>query len=214
MYMCKNRVYNPPHYRLLHNESSSTDVANESTVTEPQLDCFQALAQNIEQDTSAHFLVPPEPSACVGVVHHTASLNEQTPLLFSHLEHTHSTYDNKSTNVNRSTCYNCGHWTEASSREGSVCLSCGEPLTVTSSNSNTDEDIITSFNSLSVSPASEVSMASSALRTGSHMSCRQQAVTYRPSYFDDTTVDDLAGYLDEIMFLPKPMSEMAELMYT
>jgi hypothetical protein len=47
------------------------------------------------------------------------------------------------------------------------------------------------------------------------MSCRQQAVTYTPSScFDDTTVDDLAGYLDEIMFLPKPMSEMAELMYT
>ena len=96
-----------------------------------------------------------------------------------------------------------------------MCLNCGERLTVTASDpNNTDEDIIMSFSSLSVSPASEIGLTSSALRTGSHMSCRQQAVTYRPSYFDDTTVDDLAGYLDEIMFLPKPMSEMAELMYT
>ena len=213
--LCKNHiVITPPLYRLLHNDSSSTDVANESTVTEPQLNSFQALAQNVEQDTSSHFLVPPEPTASIGGVHSSPSLNEQTPLLFSHLEHTHSTYDDKSTNANRSPCYNCGHWTDASSLhyEGSTCPSCGESLTVT--NSNTDEDIITSFNSLSVSPASEISLASSALRTGSHMSCRQQAVTYRPSYFDDTTVDDLAGYLDEIMFLPKPMSEMAELMYT
>lgn len=100
-----------------------------------------------------------------------------------------------------------------------MCPNCGERLTVTASDPNsTDEDIITSFNSLSVSalPGSEISLGSSGanLRTGSHMSCRQQAVSYGPSCFDDTTVDDLAGYLDEIMFLPKPMSEMAELMYT
>lgn len=101
--------------------------------------------------------------------------------------------------------------------EVSACPNCGQRLTVTASDSNnTDEDIITSFNSLAVStPGSDISLASNAtLRTGSHMSCRQQAVTCTPSYFDDTTVDDLAGYLDEIMFLPKPMSEMAELMYT
>lgn len=42
-------------------------------------------------------------------------------------------------------------------------------------------------------------------------SCREEAGM---NYLDDTTVDDLAGYLDEIMFIPKPMSEMAELMYT
>ena len=42
--------------------------------------------------------------------------------------------------------------------------------------------------------------------------CRQEACA--PCYLDDTTVDDLAGYLDQIVFLPKPMSEMAELMYT
>ena len=44
-------------------------------------------------------------------------------------------------------------------------------------------------------------------------SCREEATTSLTS-LDDTTVDDLAGYLDQIMFLPKPMSEMAELMYT
>ena len=45
-------------------------------------------------------------------------------------------------------------------------------------------------------------------------SCREQAAAACVNSFDDTTVDDLAGYLDEIMFIPKPMSEMAELMYT
>lgn len=45
-------------------------------------------------------------------------------------------------------------------------------------------------------------------------SCREQAAAACINGFDDTTVDDLAGYLDEIMFIPKPMSEMAELMYT
>lgn len=44
-------------------------------------------------------------------------------------------------------------------------------------------------------------------------SCREEAAACA-SCLDDTTVDDLAGYLDEIMFIPKPMSEMAELMYT
>ncbi len=44
-------------------------------------------------------------------------------------------------------------------------------------------------------------------------SCREEAAACA-NCFDDTTVDDLAGYLDEIMFIPRPMSEMAELMYT
>ena len=46
-------------------------------------------------------------------------------------------------------------------------------------------------------------------------SCREEAgAASHVNCLDDTTVDDLAGYLDEIMFIPKPMSEMAELMYT
>ena len=216
------------HCRLLHNELSSTDVVNESTITESQLNSFQTLTRNVEHDRSAHFTVP-QSRTCIGAVHSSHSLNgRQTPLLFSHLEHTHSTHVSKSTStVTDSTvlCCNCRHLLEAASlhREaGSICPNCGERLTVAASSSNhTDEDIVTSFNSLSVSSASassssEVSLASSSAPRAacSHMSCRQQAVTYAPSYFDDTTVDDLAGYLDEIMFLPKPMSEMAELMYT
>ena len=45
--------------------------------------------------------------------------------------------------------------------------------------------------------------------TNYHQTCRQQATAY-----DDITVDDLAGYLDELLYLPRPMSDMAELMYT
>ena len=40
------------------------------------------------------------------------------------------------------------------------------------------------------------------------LSCRQQAL------YNDVTVEELAGYLDELLYLPKPMSDMAELMYT
>ena len=204
-------------------------MANESTVAESQLNSFQVLALNAEQDRSAHFLVPqshPEAgSSCIGVVHSSPGLSERPPFLFSHLEHSPSTYDDsRATDTNSNTCSNCGQWSEATSLhcdiEGqSVCPSCGDRLRVSASNCNTDDEIIMSFNSLSVSPAA--SESTTILRTvpvppttGSHMSCRQQAAVYRPSYFDDTTVDDLAGYLDEIMFLPKPMSEMAELMYT
>ena len=41
-----------------------------------------------------------------------------------------------------------------------------------------------------------------------HTSCRQAAL-----WEDDITVDDLAGYMDQLLHLPKPMSDMAELMY-
>lgn len=75
------------------------------------------------------------------------------------------------------------------------------------------------FTSLSVSSSS--SSAHTDLVSGSApqpqvvmRTCREQAAAAYVNSFDDTTVDDLAGYLDEIMFIPKPMSEMAELMYT
>lgn len=72
--------------------------------------------------------------------------------------------------------------------------------------------IIDSFDTLSVSNSHHPVVASHSA-VAIPRSCRQEA-TNSVTYFDDTTVDDLAGYLDEIMFLPKPMSEMAELMYT
>ena len=33
-------------------------------------------------------------------------------------------------------------------------------------------------------------------------------------YMEDVTVEDLAGYFDQMLYLPRPMSEMAQLMYT
>ena len=43
-----------------------------------------------------------------------------------------------------------------------------------------------------------------------HRSCREEAI----NIYNDITVDELAGYLDELLYLPRPMSDMAELMYT
>ena len=67
---------------------------------------------------------------------------------------------------------------------------------------STEQDIAESFNSLAVSNSIP------------HLpkTCRQEF--YAPGYHDDTTVDDLAGYFDTMMHLPRPMSDMAELMYT
>ncbi len=71
------------------------------------------------------------------------------------------------------------------------------------------EDITDSFNTLRVTTDTVPHRA---------ISCRQQEAAYS-NYssrytLDDTTVDELAGYLEEMMYLPKPMSDMAELMYT
>ena len=44
--------------------------------------------------------------------------------------------------------------------------------------------------------------------TTQRLSCRQEVL-----YHNDVTVDELAGYLDELLHLPRPMSDMAELMY-
>lgn len=40
------------------------------------------------------------------------------------------------------------------------------------------------------------------------MTCSQQA------RMDDTTVDELAGYFDNLVYIPRKMSLMAEMMYT
>ena len=47
---------------------------------------------------------------------------------------------------------------------------------------------------------------------GSHGNCRDEALGV--VYVDDVTVDDLAGYFDQMLHLPRPMSDMAQLMYT
>ena len=48
-----------------------------------------------------------------------------------------------------------------------------------------------------------------------HGNCRNAALGVGSSYVDDdVTVDDLAGYFDQMLHLPRPMSDMAQLMYT
>ena len=50
---------------------------------------------------------------------------------------------------------------------------------------------------------------------GCHGNCRNAALGVGSSYVDDdVTVDDLAGYFDQMLHLPRPMSDMAQLMYT
>lgn len=90
---------------------------------------------------------------------------------------------------------------------------CGHP-----SPSSPDQDMVNSFNSLCVNGVrSQLFPPFSSPASHRPRTCRQQQAdydNYGSQCFDDTTVDDLAGYLDELMHLPKPMSEMAELMYT
>lgn len=225
-------------YRLGH--ASHPDVVSEGTgaVVEPgmgvgtlsetrQLNSFQALGLNTDEDRPTPFVVSSQSPAIavtrsetgVRAVQSLCQLGEQPHLLFSHLEHStsaHSEADGRHSDSD-GTCGSCsyGHWNGVTlDCAGFVCPACGNGDSSRVTNQNSDEDIIASFNSLSVSNS-----GNSSLRLGpggSHLSCRQQAATYGGPgrYFDDTTVDDLAGYLDEIMFLPKPMSEMAELMYT
>ena len=112
-----------------------------------------------------------------------------------------------------------------------TCPNCGLP---SDGNLQSSEDlIVNSLHSLSLSshprsnPTSPTGVDSSSLPLSSHLlghdatrvpglSCRQQAhaASAGGGYLDDTTVDDLAGYFDQLLYLPRPMSDMAELMYT
>lgn len=60
----------------------------------------------------------------------------------------------------------------------------------------------------SVDGASGVSTSLSGTECSLEMSCSQEA------RLDDTSVDDLAGYFDDLVNIPKKMSSMAEMMYT
>ena len=43
---------------------------------------------------------------------------------------------------------------------------------------------------------------------------RLQCSSVQRKNFDDTTPEELASYFDQLLYFPKPMSAMAEMMYT
>ena len=81
---------------------------------------------------------------------------------------------------------------------------------------NCEVDVVSSLESLSLSESHrsdfnpQISSATPSLPSYSvycPRTCRQEAL------WEDITVDDLAGYMDQLLYLPRPMSDSAELMY-
>lgn len=144
-----------------------------------------------------------------------------SPLLFSHLEQSR---DMSSVPVLPCGCIPDQNCLEPES--DSVCRNCGcmrgpECETGDSDDTSCEDEIVRSLHSLHVSePAGTLQQTPSldsrlSYGYGSQPLCRTcRQEVYAPSCLDDTTVDDLVGYFDQFMYFPKPMSDMAELMYT
>lgn len=62
--------------------------------------------------------------------------------------------------------------------------------------------------------ATAAPMATAHVRRHMEYSCSKQARFSQDFNFDDTTVDELAGYFENLVYIPKKMSVMAEMMYT
>ncbi|XP_072016749.1 uncharacterized protein [Amphiura filiformis] len=63
-------------------------------------------------------------------------------------------------------------------------------------------------------PPTMTAAASMPPRRVEYNSCSKQARFSQDFNFDDTTVDELAGYFENLVYIPKKMSMMAEMMYT
>ena len=81
---------------------------------------------------------------------------------------------------------------------------------------NCEVDVVSSLESFSLSKLylSDFNpQTSSAPSSISSCSFYCQRSFQQKALWEDITVDDLAGYMDQLLYLPRPMSDSAELMY-